>query len=93
MSYSTHNYMAHGGDEFVIGGKLTFLPGATVEGAEGLFDIPSGGGMAQMPFISDSTAATATALRADFNALLSALRSTGFMAAEPAAQPDSSSDE
>ena len=34
---NTRNYMAHGGDELVIGGKLTFLPGATVEGADGLF--------------------------------------------------------
>ena len=36
----TRNYHAHGGSEWVIGGKLTFLPGATVEGAEGLFDLP-----------------------------------------------------
>jgi hypothetical protein len=38
MSFNTKNYHAHGGDEWVIGGKLTFLPGATVEGGEGLFD-------------------------------------------------------
>ena len=37
-THNTKNYMAHGGNEFVIGGKLTFLPGATVEGGEGLFD-------------------------------------------------------
>mgnify|MGYP001639383529 CR=1 FL=1 len=37
----TRNYHAHGGSEWVVGGKLTFLPGATVEGAEGLFDLPS----------------------------------------------------
>ena len=30
----TRNYHAHGGSEWVIGGKLTFLPGATVEGAD-----------------------------------------------------------
>ena len=29
-------YFAHGGNELVIGGKLTFLPGASVEGGEGL---------------------------------------------------------
>ena len=28
----TRNYHAHGGEEWVVGGKLTFLPGATVEG-------------------------------------------------------------
>ena len=32
---NTRNYMAHGGDELVIGGKLTFLPGATVEVGQG----------------------------------------------------------
>jgi len=93
MSYSTRNYMAHGGEELVIGGKLTFLPGATVEGAEGLFDIPSSAGSAQLAFIADSTATTATALRADLNALLAALRSSGLMAAEPSAQLDTPSAE
>ena len=28
--YQTRNYTAHGGKETVIGGKLTFLPGAAV---------------------------------------------------------------
>ena len=28
--FTTRNYFAHGGNELVIGGKLTFLPGATV---------------------------------------------------------------
>ena len=42
-SHTTRNYFAHGGEELVIGGKLTFLPGATVEGGEGLFDLPTGG--------------------------------------------------
>ena len=39
-SHTTKNYFAHGGEELVIGGKITFLPGATVEGGEGLFDLP-----------------------------------------------------
>ena len=34
---TTHNYFAHGGNELVIGGKLTFLPTATVEGGDNLF--------------------------------------------------------
>ena len=34
--YQTRNYTAHGGKETVIGGKLTFLPGAEVEGLEAL---------------------------------------------------------
>ena len=34
-THNTKNFMAHGGDELVIGGKLTILPGAVVEGLEG----------------------------------------------------------
>ena len=34
-THITKNYMAHGGDELVIGGKLTILEGATVEGLSG----------------------------------------------------------
>ena len=30
--YQPRNYTAHGGKETVIGGKVTFLPGAEVEG-------------------------------------------------------------
>lgn len=40
MDHTARNFHAHGGSEWVVGGKLTFLPGATVEGAEGLFDLP-----------------------------------------------------
>ena len=32
MDHTARNYHAHGGSEWVVGGKLTFLPGATVEG-------------------------------------------------------------
>ena len=66
MDHTARNYHAHGGSEWVVGGKLTFLPGATVEGAEGLFDLPPGGGAA-LPYIAESEAATVAALRADFN--------------------------
>ena len=79
---TTHNYFAHGGNELVIGGKLTFLPGATVEGAEGLFDLPHGG-ESSLPYIADSEAGTVAALREDFNALLAALREAGLMAGAP----------
>ena len=34
-THNTKNFMAHGGNELVIGGKLTILPGAVVEGLEG----------------------------------------------------------
>ena len=78
MDHTARNYHAHGGSEWVVGGKLTVLPGATVEGAEGLFDLPPGGGAA-LPYIAESEAATVAALRADFNALLLALREAGLM--------------
>ena len=38
QTHTAHNYFAHGGNELVIGGKLTFLSGATVEGGDGLFE-------------------------------------------------------
>ena len=34
-THNTKNFLAHGGNELVIGGKLTILPGAVVEGLEG----------------------------------------------------------
>ena len=79
VTRNTHNYFAQGGNELVIGGKLTFLPGATVEGAEGLFDLPRGEERA-LPYIPDSEAGTVAALREDFNRLLAALREAGMMA-------------
>ena len=39
-TYNTKNYFAHGGEELVIGGKLTFLEGAEVDNFPG----DSGGG-------------------------------------------------
>ena len=57
MEHTARNFHAHGGAEWVIGGKLTFLPGATVEGAEGLFDLPRGG-ESSLPYIADSEAGT-----------------------------------
>ena len=76
---STRNYHAHGGNEWVIGGKLTFKPGAIVEGAEGLFDLPTG---KQLPAIADSEATTVAAMREDYNLLLAELRKAGLMASE-----------
>ena len=79
MSSSTKNYHAHGGNEWVIGGKLTFLPGASVEGLGDLLD-GQGGETARLPYIADSEATTVATLRAEHNALLAALRSAGLMA-------------
>lgn len=82
MSNSTRNFQAHGGNEWVIGGKLTFLPGAEVEGAEGLFDLPTPSGSI-LSHHAPSTATTVAALREDFNTLLAALIAAGLMATAP----------
>jgi len=85
MSQTSRNYHAHGGNEWVVGGKLTFLPGATVEGAEGLFDLPAGA-QAQLPNLPHCEASTVAALRESFNGLITALKATGLMAPdEPSA--------
>lgn len=68
---TTHNYFAHGGNELVIGGKLTFLPTATVEGGDNLF---GGAGITPAANLPASNATTIAALKDDFNALLSALK-------------------
>ena len=78
LTRSAHTYFAHGGGELVIGGKLTFLPGATVEGGDSLFGQSEPA--AQIAYIADSEATTIAALREDFNGLLAALRNAGLMA-------------
>ena len=35
MGHVTKNYMGNGGEEWVVGGKLTILPGAEVSGLDG----------------------------------------------------------
>ena len=74
---NTHNYFANGGNELVIGGKLTFLPGATIEGGDDLFtpSLP----FDQIAYVPDSEATTIAALKDDYKALLAALRSCGLM--------------
>lgn len=94
MSNTARNYHAHGGSEWVIGGKLTFLPGATVEGADTLFGgLPEAELIEHTPtYVPDSTATTVASLREDFNLLLAALREAGILAmSEPEpeeSQPD-----
>ena len=80
--HTARNYHAHGGTEWVVGGTLTFLPGAVIKGAEELFDTFPGAGRA-LPCIADSEATTVAALREDFNVLLAALRAAGLMASAP----------
>ena len=75
-------FFAHGGNELVIGGKLTFLPDAVVEGAEGMLDLPAEV-PERLPFLADSTATTVAQLREDYNHLLAVLRSVGILATAP----------
>ena len=75
--YNAKNYFAHGGNELVIGGKLTFLPGATIEGGDDLFGQSEPA--SQIAYIADSEATTIAALKDDFNALLAAIRTAGLM--------------
>lgn len=83
MSNSSRNYHAHGGNEWVIGGKLTFLPGATVEGVEGLFDPPAACEPVLLN-VEESNATTVAALREDYNQLIAELREAGLVAESPA---------
>ena len=69
---------AHGAKS-VIGGKLTFLPTATVDGGDNLF---GGAGITPAANLPASDATTIAALKDDFNALLSALKAVGLMEAD-----------
>jgi len=73
MSYNAKNYTEQGGDVTVIGGTLKFTADAKVEG------FPTD---AITPAVNqaDSTAATVSALKEDFNALLAKLKTAGLMA-------------
>ena len=95
MSYNCKNYTAHGGNETVIGGKLTFLPGAQVEGLSDLLDIPEGGayilpaatantlgGVKAAENQPESAATTIAAMKDDLNALLTKLKAAGIMLAD-----------
>ena len=79
---SSKNYMAHGGNELVIGGKLTLLPTAVVDDPDGLLG-GSGNGAKAIPYRAPSEATTVAALREDFNALLAALTAAGIMEPKP----------
>ena len=50
-THNTKNYFAHGGNELVIGGKMTFLDGAEVENFPG----GEGGGSYTLPTASADT--------------------------------------
>ena len=83
-THVTKNYFAHGGNELVIGGKLTFLNGAEVENFPGGTNGNNPSGTA--PYVADSEATTVAALKTDFNALLAELRTAGILSATAPAE-------
>ena len=72
MGYNAKNYTEQGGEKTVIGGELVIEEGAKVTG------LPSSSNE-KMSNQSDSTAETIEDLVADFNALLSKLKTSGYM--------------
>ena len=82
MSYTTKNYAAHGGEEWVIGGKLTILEGAVVEG------LNTGSGFTPAANVPASTATTIASLKEDHNTLLAVLKAAGLMAADAPAESE-----
>ena len=90
-TYNSKNYFAHGGEQLVIGGKLTFLDGAEVENFPGSASGNAASGNA--PYVADSEATTVANLKNDFNALLVALRTAGVLSATaPAATEPETTD-
>ncbi|MEJ8778101.1 Head fiber protein [Virgibacillus soli] len=75
MGYNAKNYTEQGGEKTVIGGELVIEEGAKVTG------LPSSSNE-KMSNQSDSTAETIEDLVADFNALLSKLKTSGYMSEE-----------
>lgn len=69
MSYNAKNYIAQGGEDLHIGGKLVFDSGAKF-----------GGNLIANQ--AASTADTVAKLKTDFNALLEALKTAGLMEAD-----------
>ena len=83
MAYNVKNYTEQGGEVTHIGGKLVFDEGASVEG------LPSSFTPAENQ--AESEATTVAALKADFNDLLSKLKTAGLMEADavtPEPEPD-----
>ena len=85
-THNTRNFMAHGGSELVIGGKLTILPTAELDDQAGL--LGSASAPVALAHLKDSTATTVAALRDDFNALLGTLTAAGIMAPAAETTPD-----
>lgn len=71
--YNSKNYQTQGGDEWIIGGKLTVKEGAEIEGFSSFSPAENQ---------TDSTAEDISELITDFNSLLQKLRTAGLMKEE-----------
>jgi hypothetical protein len=78
--YNIKNYTEQGGEVTHIGGKLVFEEGSSVEGLPSTFTPAENQ--------ADSEASTIAALKEDFNALLTKLKTAGLMAADSEANGD-----
>ncbi|MBR2571600.1 MAG: Head fiber protein [Clostridia bacterium] len=87
-THITKNYFAHGGNDLVIGGKITFLDGAEVVNFPGSTGGSSGTVLTPAAAQADSEATTIAALKEDFNTLLAALRTAGLMETAAGGGPD-----
>ena len=74
MDYNTKNYTEQGGDKTVIAGTLEIKEGATVTGLPSSFNPAEN----QAPSVAEDI----TSLVADFNALLSKLKTAGLIEAD-----------
>ena len=77
-TYSTKNYTAQGGENTVIGGKLTIT-------SDGEIEIEEGATLTGFPKVANQAASAATTiaeLKTDFNALLTKLKAAGLMEAD-----------
>ena len=72
MSYNTKSYTEQGGDVTHFGGKVIFEEGCEVEGNS----------FTPAANQADSTATTVAALKDEFNALLTKLKTAGLMVAD-----------
>ena len=72
MRYNTKNYTEQGGDVTHFGGKVIFEEGCEVEGNS----------FTPAANQADSTATTVAALKDEFNALLTKLKTAGLMEAD-----------
>lgn len=72
MSYNAKNYTEQGGDVTHFGGKVIFEEGCEVEGNS----------FTPAANQADSTATTVAALKDEFNALLTKLKTAGLMEAD-----------